>query len=715
MKWFNDMNIRGKLISSFVLVAAIAGVIGIVGIGEIKKIDAADTRLYENQTVPLPYLTEVVASYVGMRVCMRDALLETNQAGIQRRIDQAKEMDRKRDNAAARFKERIVSDKMKEAFADYESALQQYKPIQEEIFAQTLAGNPAGAKSVMYGKGVTVAQALQGAIDRLQELKIADAKTISDENTQAANKATTFMIALVVFGVLAASGLGLFIARCIGTPLKELSEKANRLALGDVTIRVESKSKDEVGEVARAFGAVIENIKGQSEAAQKIAGGDLQIKIQAKSEHDVLASSMAQVVQTLQDLVNDIGRLGKAGREGRLTERGDATKFQGGYREIILALNGTLDAVIEPVQEAATVLEKVADRDMTARVRGDYKGDHARIKESLNQAVENLDQGLQQVAIAIEQVAAASSQIGTGSQALAQGASEQASSLEEVSSSLQEMASMTRQNSGNAKEARGLAEGTRSGANKGLDSMKRLSEAMERIKTSSDSTAKIVKTIDEIAFQTNLLALNAAVEAARAGDAGKGFAVVAEEVRNLAMRSAEAAKNTANMIEESVRNAENGVELNGAVLEQLQEITSQAEKVSEVMQEIAAGSDQQTTGIDQITSAVEQMNQVTQQNAAGSEESASAAEELSGQSEELRGLVSQFRLSSLVAGQGYAVASQSKRAVAQGGGYTPVPSRNQTSHRPKLGVVKGRSKQQSDPEAVIPFHDEGDESVMRSF
>src|SRR5207244_6281044 len=144
-----------------------------------------------------------------------------------------------------------------------------------------------------------------------------------------------------------------------------------------------------------------------------------------------------------------------------------------------------------------------------------------------------------------------------------------------------------------------LSEGARASANKGMGSMKRLSQAMDKIKSSGDATAKSVKTIDEIACQTNLLALDAAVEAARAGDAGKGFAVVAEEVRNLAMRSAEAAKNTANLIEESVKNVEGGVALNQEVLSNLQEINGQIEKVSEVVAEIAAASDQQSQGVEQ--------------------------------------------------------------------------------------------------------------------
>ncbi len=250
-----------------------------------------------------------------------------------------------------------------------------------------------------------------------------------------------------------------------------------------------------------------------------------------------------------------------------------------------------------------------------------------------------------------DEVASASQQLSSSSQSLASGASEQAAGLEETSSSLEEMSSMTQKNSENAGQLNQISAQAKSSADSGQLAMEKMSKAMAQIQESSNETGKIIKVIDEIAFQTNLLALNAAVEAARAGEAGKGFAVVAEEVRNLAMRSAEAAKNTSGLIEESVRQANDGVTISDEVRGKLDEIVGQVAKTSELVSEIAAASQEQAQGIEQVNRAVTEMDKVTQQNAANAEESASASEELSAQAMQMRSLVSELR-AMVDAGQG---------------------------------------------------------------
>jgi len=255
-----------------------------------------------------------------------------------------------------------------------------------------------------------------------------------------------------------------------------------------------------------------------------------------------------------------------------------------------------------------------------------------RIARPIRGVAEGLTEGAEQVSFASEQISRASQQV-------AQGANEQASGIEEASSSLEEIASMTKQNATKANEANQLMGAVSHLVSTGQESMNRLSKAIEEIKKSSDSTSKIVKTIDEIAFQTNLLALNAAVEAARAGDAGMGFAVVAGEVRNLAQRASEAARNTANLIEGSIKNSDQGVSVATETMKALKEVTGSVQKIGELVSEIAAASKEQSQGIEQVATAVAQMNQVTQASAANAEESASASDALNAQVEQVNGMI----------------------------------------------------------------------------
>lgn len=297
-------------------------------------------------------------------------------------------------------------------------------------------------------------------------------------------------------------------------------------------------------------------------------------------------------------------------------------------------------------------------------------------------------QGIKQIALELSggsnQVAASASQVSAASQTLAEGASEQAAALEETSSSLEEMSSMTQRNAETAGQVKALGSDARKAGDVGVQDMTALVGAMDDIKTSSADIAKIIKTIDEIAFQTNILALNAAVEAARAGEAGAGFAVVADEVRNLAQRCAQAAKETAGKIEDAVQKSARGADISAKVAKSLEEIVGKARQVDEMAGEVAAASQEQSQGISQVNTAVTQMDKVTQSNAANAEESAAAAEELTAQAETLKEAVAeQLRL---VDGQGRAGAPAS----------TTSPARNhgaKGSHaKPSKSVIVGHGR-----------------------
>ena len=307
--------------------------------------------------------------------------------------------------------------------------------------------------------------------------------------------------------------------------------------------------------------------------------------------------------------------------------------------------SGVYRALLEMVialRQKAELIKRIANKDLTVTIEKVSEKDG--LGESLIIMRESLHELISQVNNAVGQVASGSDQVSQASQSLSQGATEQASSLEEITSSITEINGQTKTNAENAGTASSLAKAALDDARKGNTEMNRLNTIMEDIDTSSAEINKIVKVIDDIAFQINLLALNANVEAARAGKYGKGFAVVAEEVRNLAVRSAESVKETNAVVEKVVGSIKVGTQSAATTAGQLTNIVDGSGKVADILEEIAQASKDQVLAIDQITEALEQIDQVTQGNTAAAEESASAAEELASQSQELRSLVAVFRL-----------------------------------------------------------------------
>jgi len=599
-----NLKVSSKLFVGFGIAVAFTLTVGILGVSQLGALEKDYTKAIDVHGKPLVQSGYMLESIHALRAELRAAILFTGKEDkVKAQEALAKIWCKEFEEHAAVYAPSIVRP---DAKALFEEAMQAYeknfKPAMFEIIDAAKKGAPEAELTARMSKDTKpAADLIAGNLKKTMEFKAGMLEKTSSE-CEAAYK-SSFLLAgiIVLLSVILSSLLGVYIAKMISKPLNATVAMINEMGRGRMDHRLNIDRRDEVGNMAKTLDGFADNMQHVVVGTMKrISKGDVSMEVVPICAEDEIGNALKQTVESLRRLIIDDG--GK-------------------------------------------VLQAAASKDLSQRLKGEYEGDFATMKNNINTVMKSLDEALRQVSEAAGQVSSASNEISGGAQNLAQSSNEQASSLEEVSSSLEEISSMTKQNADNSNHAKILASEARDAANEGDAAMKRMADAIGNIKQSSDNTAKIIKTINEIAFQTNLLALNAAVEAARAGEAGKGFAVVAGEVRNLAQRSAEAAKNTESMIEESVRSADSGVKITEEVAKSLSKIVERTDKVGNLIAEIAAASNEQATGIEHVNVAVSQMNQVTQNNAANSEESASAAEELSSQATELANMVETFKLS----------------------------------------------------------------------
>ncbi|GHU51626.1 hypothetical protein AGMMS49975_05700 [Clostridia bacterium] len=480
----------------------------------------------------------------------------------------------------------------------------------------------------------------------------------------------------------------------INSLVNGIIKTSSELEKGDIEARIDdSKFKGAYKNVAESVNELAKGLISDTmmslNCADAFAKGNFNVNIPVlPGKKIVLTNAFETLKHGLIDVAKAINTMIESASKGELDRELHATSFEGSWREIAVSLNDLLKTVAEPVNEASSVLSEVSKGNLSAGVKGHYKGTFAEMSDNINSVVstvnsyvgeisdtltkmsnQNLDLRISREYIgdyapikvaletiidtfnelihninrAAEQVAIGARTISESSMELAGNSTQQASAVEELSASLSIVAEQTQSNAGAANKANELASEAKTTGTKGSSEMNHMLKSMDEINEASKSIGKIIKVIDDIAFQTNLLALNAAVEAARAGEHGKGFAVVAEEVRSLAGRSSVAAKETTELVENSILKTDEGSKTAAQTAEALNAIIAQVDDISQIIEQVSKASNEQNEGIGQINLGINQIANATQKNTATSEESAASAQELSSQSEVLRGSVASFK------------------------------------------------------------------------
>ncbi len=447
---------------------------------------------------------------------------------------------------------------------------------------------------------------------------------------------------------------------CLGA-VRTLVADAGRLARAGAAGRLGERAdpaghQGEFREIVLGFNATLDAVVGPLQAAARcvdaIGRGELPPPIEAPWAGDfhALRDDLNRCITAISTLVSEARRLAEAARGGALDVRADPALLAGDFRAVVDGMNATVEALLAPSIQATQALERLAARDLTARADPRQQGDHARTALALNGMADSLQGTLRQVAEVVAQVESAAGQIAATSQSLASGASRQAEAVGRATAALAGLTEQSRDAAQLAGDTDRLAGQAIAAARGSATEVADLTEAMQRIRASSEATSRIVRDINDIAFQTNLLALNAAVEAARAGEAGRGFAVVAEEVRSLALRSKEAAGRTEALIRESVSQTHLGEERAAALRTRLAETTGGIEASGANVGRITAALGAQAARIEALSGAVSAVEEITGHAAASAEEGAAAAEELHAQASEVAGLVATFELGRAGAG-----------------------------------------------------------------
>ncbi|WP_224982841.1 HAMP domain-containing methyl-accepting chemotaxis protein [Geomonas agri] len=664
-----DMKIGTRLSVGFGIILLLLLVIGTISVFSMLKIDQGLETIVKKDYAKIKLANESADNVTTIVSSIKSMVIESDP--MARREENKKiEQARQQYKAAMEKLEKLEStEKGKALIAKAKLSLDNARKANNQAIELALAGNSARAATLFEKEAEPLCAAIDSAFRDLVQYQEQGIEERYDNAAALSARSRIIAITLALFAIAIGAAIGFVITRSISRPVGALSACADKLALGDVEVEIDTEGKDEIALLARSFKNMADNIKEASLAAERVAHGDLSVQVTPKSERDLMGNNLSTMIATIGTLSQEMNELIKAIREGKLSVRGDAAAFQGAWGELLTGQNRLIEAFVQPIDVTSRHLARISKGDIPAKITDTYYGDFNDIINSLNLLIDanndatnlakeiaegnlllevkqrsendglmqalsamvrNLTRVVSDVKIAADNVTSGSQALSSTSEEMSQGASEQAASAEEASSSMEQMTSNIRQNADNSMQTEKIAVKSATDASESGQAVARTVAAMKEI-------ASKTSIIEEIARQTNLLALNAAIEAARAGEHGKGFAVVASEVRKLAERSQRAAGEIGDLSLTSVEVAEHA----GALLEML---VPDIHKTAELVQEISAACKEQDTGAEQINRAIQQLDQVIQQNASASEEMASTAEELASQAEQLQGTIAFFKV-----------------------------------------------------------------------
>jgi methyl-accepting chemotaxis protein len=698
MKWFGNLAIARKLTLAFGITVAMSIALGSFALARLSTINQQLETL-DRTAVPAVQQLGLMRSMLGeFRIAELTRIgLAADTAAADRLLPQLEQAQQAITAAQAAY-----TGLPGEAAAEHNALQAQLQQHHGQYFAahqrieQALAsGNRQLAQQISQSESRSARTALSASVQALVDYSVHNL----DAQVQAAHASYRATATLMLVGlgllVLLSIALGIAITRSIVAPLRTANNIAGNITHGQLDNPIDAVSGDECGQLLRTMGQMQDQLKAVAHAQERMAyehdAGAISYRIDAATfpgqfgqmakvlnalvaqhigvkmrvvevmrryaigdmsvdmdrlpgEKAVITEAMDATKASMAAINNEITRLAGAAAAGDFSLRGDIDDYQYDFRQMVGSLNTLMQTTEGNLDHLSTLLRAIAQGDLTGTMDGQFHGVFARMRDDANATVHNLTGIVGRIQHASSSINSSASEIANGNQDLSRRTEQQAANLEETAASMEELTSTVRQNAEHARQADQLAAGAAAVATEGGAVVGRVVETMSAIEQSSRRIADIISVIDSIAFQTNILALNAAVEAARAGEQGRGFAVVASEVRTLAQRSAEAAKDIKGLIDDSVAKVADGSALVGKAGSTMRDVVSSVQRVTDIMAEISAASQEQTAGIEQVSQTVTQMDETTQQNAALVEEATAAARSMEEQARQLVLAVSAFTL-----------------------------------------------------------------------